>query len=1275
MPRYIVFFAVWLVLVARSSAADRALTLSYGTDLVEAWIPGQHVYVKGNLGISSGQLNQLEAWMDDHGENWIILLAQNASGEQIRDAAGNRYMGIEAVEVAANVIVRNQTEFGELTDSRSGEKSGSVFILFLSERKFSYSGGEVHETRGLGAKNWSGDLDRPAFRAMSGGGRVIDAVKGTVKEVTRRLDQQFQIERERRQREIEAAKRLHAEAESLLEQAGSELDELEEAVNVFVDANGNPPGDLARPPLSDFRKQLEEAALALNAEKVDAGLRQIRQVRDFVRVHAGALLDYPQAGDRFAGLAAELAEVEPGDENWGRERLKLAEKELELAEDAHSKADSTYVTHLNNAIEAFDSAKVEIRRAEEELRRKQQEEARLVAEREKRERLSRVFAVTVEILLVLGAIGTAWWLSRRRRSTKMAALSLYDSWDRGVREQTDALFGLLDRSATVVGSAANLAERGYSGETLRLSKQIIEDVDELFIMSACVRRVLKDVGQLIRPTNPLLQIFNQFFADRYDRGNRRLRDELIRFHPDEGIEPILRDERGEPERILGHLEAHQAFELSFPALIEACNQHVTRATQNLGIVEKAWASISETQEALQTDCDSLAGLERKLASAASEDGFFAVENLFDQLIPEIQNLLDRTVDLGTTDPVGALNDPAKDARRLIRNGISLAEVLLRARKQRFAAMKSKSEQLRKDGVETGWIGRFLAEYSLEADGIAEAAIEHDVSKSISDLEARINKLDQRISKALKLSESVGEIAKEHIETVQKSVDEARKTLSEKLQLPGEEVLVESGLNPDDRLMEAVKLQNAAQIALNRGGVDAAEAALVAAHEETEDAMGLIAVSKAAFEKHEERSRQVAKTTGWLDVQIEKHTAILQKLQKRYLPPALRQFHEEPSTTVEDNISEASKALDEARLLTMEAEEAFKAGRLIESASFREQVANLHQFVQTLLGEIKDQADRLKRLESENLHDFHRLEDRADAMRIQAKDSRTMRASIEQFDEILADVSAVGESLSDGVADPIEDAAVLEQIADQLSDLFKRVQADWKLHEEAGRSLAAARSQLTAAEDLVRLAQTDDLPDSPQITALADEVEALRGGIAKQEARMNEPHQNWNALDADADRIHTSAGRATAALQDELKRAEDAIRAISLAARKIRHAAGWSGAHGVRILGSPGAGSLERAREQLLVGSYLSALRLAEDGRAKAQRALANAETEVARRRRVEQRRREEARRRALEQARRSAVSMTRSRGGGFGGGFGGRGGSGMGGSSFRGGSGMGRSGW
>ena len=264
---------------------------------------------------------------------------------------------MEAVEVAANNLVRNQTAFGELIDPRSKQKNGAVFILFLSERYFSYSGGEVHEVRGLSAKNWAGNLDRPAFRAMSGGGRIVDAVQGTVKEVDRRLDRQFAIEMERQQREIEAAKRLQAQAQSVLEQTGTEVDELEAAVAAFVAANANPPGDLARPPIGDLRRQLGEAATKLELrENAEAALADATRVRDFVRTHAGALRDYPEAPAKFTNLNAEIAEIVPGNLDWGRERLELAKRELRLAESAHNQAESAYATHLRNAIEAVETA-------------------------------------------------------------------------------------------------------------------------------------------------------------------------------------------------------------------------------------------------------------------------------------------------------------------------------------------------------------------------------------------------------------------------------------------------------------------------------------------------------------------------------------------------------------------------------------------------------------------------------------------------------------------------------------------------------------------------------------------------------------------------------------------------------------------------------------------------------------------------------------------------------------------------------------------------------
>ena len=139
----------------------------------------------------------------------------------------------------------------------------------------------------------------------------------------------------------------------------------------------------------------------------------------------------------------------------------------------------------------------------------------------------------------------------------------------------------------------------------------------------------------------------------------------------------------------------------------------------------------------------------------------------------------------------------------------------------------------------------------------------------------------------------------------------------------------------------------------------------------------------------------------------------------------------------------------------------------------------------------------------------------------------------------------------------------------------------------------------------------------------------------------------------------------------------------LASQAVYQAEQWSGAYGVRVLGSPGVHELERARNGLQQGNYGTVLELARVAMLAAQAAVSQAEREVTRHRIAAQHAAEAERRRR--QAKRASSDSTFG-GGGFtsgGGGFGGFGGGGSSGGSFGGGgsssgssgSGFGRSGW
>ena len=118
----------------------------------------QHLYLKGNIGVSQGELVGLERWISANAPNWTILVVESSNGET--------YHGMDAVEHAMGKGLPARTAFGNLKHEKTGEANGAFFILFLKDCKFSFYGSAAYERRGLSSKNWAGNLDREAKRSM-----------------------------------------------------------------------------------------------------------------------------------------------------------------------------------------------------------------------------------------------------------------------------------------------------------------------------------------------------------------------------------------------------------------------------------------------------------------------------------------------------------------------------------------------------------------------------------------------------------------------------------------------------------------------------------------------------------------------------------------------------------------------------------------------------------------------------------------------------------------------------------------------------------------------------------------------------------------------------------------------------------------------------------------------------------------------------------------------------------------------------------------------------
>ena len=187
--------------IAGAWAGDTAVRLTQGVDILKEWKADQHVYVKGNIGVSDARLAELEKWIDAKATNWTVLLVQSAGGETYRDVNGRTHRSIDAIEHAMGKGLPATTAFGSLKHPDTGQANGAFFILFLRERNFSYYGSEAYDRRGLGSRQWAGKLDASAKRAMRNGGRIVEAAKDTITDIHQRLANALVQEQRRAEQE------------------------------------------------------------------------------------------------------------------------------------------------------------------------------------------------------------------------------------------------------------------------------------------------------------------------------------------------------------------------------------------------------------------------------------------------------------------------------------------------------------------------------------------------------------------------------------------------------------------------------------------------------------------------------------------------------------------------------------------------------------------------------------------------------------------------------------------------------------------------------------------------------------------------------------------------------------------------------------------------------------------------------------------------------------------------------------------------------------------
>ncbi|MCA9133559.1 MAG: hypothetical protein KDA45_10410, partial [Planctomycetales bacterium] len=661
--------------------------------------------------------------------------------------------------------------------------------------------------------------------------------------------------------------------------------------------------------------------------------------------------------------------------------------------------------------------------------------------------------------------------------------------------------------------------------------------------------------------------------------------------------------------------------------------------------------------------------------------------------------------LSAFDAVRAMQVPLPAARRKLNDAGRLTALLQTARQELFPQLTAAAEQLRQSDIASQWIDERLQKITADANLLLHTATQRAVADELESLAAELAEVGASAQRTVELVTSIEEQVQPRLEAFTQRVESVREQLADELKLPITAVLNEPDRDPDDWLAAAREYLQTARQTLALGRNDAAQSALEAMQAAETQAETLLQASAQAvksFAQEQQRARAELRQLGERVPRIEQQ---LEPIQRAYVPAALGMHFtaaateleqawemepadapRQPATATEplrigvgDLLQRAAAPVGEIERLLQQAAAEQSQGRVLHAADMQQQVAFMlgHSHQQLELAQRHLLAIDTQRQENESV--LARLGNRVQELQELSRDPQIMQDTLGAITAARRTLDALRRDLAapPPAPNPFEIERSLQTLDRTLLQLDARCQADRQAHAEAARGLAGARRQLQAAQQLVRQAQTDDIPDSRPTRQASRQIDALAGKLAELEADLRAAHGDWQQAAERSSQLQIDLRAAANTLGGELQHASRAFSEFQAAARAVMQAERWSGDYGLRVKGSPGAVELERARSVLQQGNYGAVIELTMRAASSATAAIQKAEREVARRRMAAAQEAERKRRRA---ARRSSTWGSGSFGGGSFGGSSSRGGSfgggSFGGSSSRGGSsGFKRSGW
>lgn len=991
-------------------------------------------------------------------------------------------------------------------------------------------------------------------------------------------------------REVERRELEAREAQNALAGAHAAFATFETQLAAFRRSYPDRNGDLARPDMTAFRDQLARAE-SLSRQGDTAALRQTaEQLREGINEHIRLMDTYPETEKRLAALPSRLealekhpyAQGEPG--NVARVRATFAN-----AQTAWNRADKNYGTLLASAEQSIKTSEEAATRAQKSA--------------ESAEAAKAVFkwgSLLGLLGLSLGAGGLAF---SRSRSARQQAQEQLEKWDTALSAKLVELGRMDERKRDLVGDfQSSVRFEGASGE---VAKSLIKNVGELWVMLTAAQGALKQAQDLVASGG-------RFSVKPYRQALELLRDTPIHFGKDSELESVITGKDAHSRRgsqLWGDLKDYEPFSLKFDALMKRFNAQAKATSEQIETIASAKTSfragVSKIEEQLPKVVPLLTRLRHSGIEAASMES---------ELIASARKSVDLARSMASQDPLGASAQIGPWVERVelfTREFSKIADRSEVAVRERQNAAQTFSAR----GIQATWIETEALEISRCADGVVTELSAGLVNQShFEDLVSRIDESRKRATRAAQIAGAGLAQAEESVAGLFDGISAAKATLSERLSLRTDRVLVEAERNPAELVSQAQSQVVHLSGFLAEGKLNEAGQALESIGSLCSRGNAIIRESLLVSEKFESEHLRISGELERLSGSRKVHVEQLRQLSQTYDAAVLLiaegdTEHPRANGTVADNIREVDEALSSMESRLKEAQQAFQDGRVLEAAARLNSAAGAGEFADDRYLEIREKAERVETTLGENTRQHAALVERLAATEKDLQDDRTTLKTIEAVRQARRDAAVLTESVKAKGGNPFEVERRLGELFEHSQKLIVGIHKDWEWYAEASRSLTQAQRETEALKKLVEESELDGITDSRSTTEQKEEWGRIVRELQTLSRQIGTAHADWATLDKKIDALYARAASAKGALHGELKAAEKSVRAVSEARDAVHGARNWRGSYGV-IIGSIGNELFRDAQEALSRGFYGEAALLAARAEREATNAINAAEAEV-----------------------------------------------------------------